>query len=102
MTMTKNEFLQLLKEKVEKSGKGYTLNVDDNRGLVNINGDNHLCMRLGDNRVEYLTVGGSRICYANHETFDECLENLDSKLLTNEEIDNMYRALFNHISKKEA
>lgn len=101
--MTQNEFISKLKEKVENIGKGYTLSIDENRGLIHINGDNHICMSLDNGMVTYHTVGGSRICYAERETFEDCLSNIDGKMLTNDEIDELYRKLFNAIKgSKEA
>lgn len=93
------EFIKSLKKEVEKIGKGYSVCVDDNHGYIHINGANHLCIMLVNNTVEYHTVGGSSFCYTERETFEECLLELKNKLLTVEEINKIYRSIFNSIKE---
>ena len=93
-----NNFIKSLKEKVEKIGKGYSMSMDPH-GYIHINGANHLSIKLGNNTVEYQAVGGSYFCYTNRETFKECLLDLENKLLTVEEINKIYRRIFNCIQE---
>lgn len=93
------KFIKSLEKEVEKIGKGYSVGVDECHGYIHINGANHLSITLGNNTVEYNAVGGSRFCYTKRETFEECLLELKNKLLTVEEINKIYRSIFNSIKE---
>ena len=97
LNQEEKKFIQSLKEEVGKIGKGYSISVDENYGCIHINGANHLCITLSGNMVKYDTVGGQRFCYTKSETFEECLSDLKNKLLTFDEINEVYRSIFNRM-----
>lgn len=93
------KFIERLKARVAEIGKGYNVNITNN-GYIHINGDNHVCMKIKDETIVYVSCGGERIAYSfERDSFDEAISKLESKLLTNEEIDELFRRLLGKITK---
>jgi hypothetical protein len=97
--MSEKEFVEKLNKKVNEIGKGYSIDVDP-KGYIHINGANHICFKVCDNMVRYVACGGNRIAY-NDETIDNFFSDLENKLLTREEINQLYRSLFNEIKNND-
>lgn len=97
--MSEKEFVEKLNKKVNEIGKGYSIDVDP-KGYIHINGANHICFKVCDNMVRYVACGGNRIAY-NDETIDNFFSDLENKLLTRDEINQLYRSLFNEIKNND-
>ncbi len=87
-------FLELVKEEVERIGKGYMCNFwYRNENCHYLNGDNNFCFSVEGDKVHPLVVGGSRFAYPSDFTREEFLAKLKDICLSADEINAAYRKI---------